>query len=143
MLDECFSTISVGSIENVLDRMLSDFLNMEFDSQNLSGFSVTQFRFAGRDTEHYPVTFKVHLKSSGDFKEFSLPPSKIVDCLGEFFASIDGAENMRFRTARVNYEYPQYEGDAEISMYCLLENTLRVTEERTSSTLIQSSNMGW
>lgn len=143
MLAECFGTISVASIENALNRMLSSFLNVDVGSSDFPGFFVTQFGFSSRDTEQYPVTFMVMLKSSGDFKEFSLPPSEIVACLDEFFSSLDGVEDIRFRAARVNYEYPQCEGDAEISMYCVLENTSGVALRKNSTTLTDSTVMGW
>lgn len=141
MSTEYFGAISVASIENALNRMLSEFLNVDVDSADFSGFFVARFGFSNRDTEQYPVTFQVKLKSSGDFKEFSLPPSEIVACLNAFFSSLDGAEDTRFRMARINYEYPQYEGDAEISMYCLLENTSDVAVKRNSTTLTDSSVM--
>ena len=138
-----FRKISVESIENALNQMLSSFFDLDLGSPDFSGFFVTKFSFMGRKAERYPVTFKVNLKSSGDFKEFSLPVSQIVACLEEFFSTVDGAENMRFRPASIKYEYPQNEGDGEISMYCLLETASEVADNKNSVSTTDTAIMGW
>jgi hypothetical protein len=143
MFSEYFGAISIESIESVLNRMLSDFLNLDIDSPDYSRFFVSQFTFTSRSTDQYPVTFRVALNGSEGCKEFDVSASRIVSCLKEYFSTVDGAESMKFRTARINYEYPQYEGDAMMSMYCLLETTSDSATKENNAITADSAIKGW
>lgn len=122
MLPEAVYSISVEFIESSLNKLLADFLGDSVCLDSSSGFSVTRYVFSGIDRGRYPMELSVELKSWENFKEFSLPPKMIISCLETVFSALDGAEGMKFKPARVSYQYPKDDGCGDILIYCVIEN---------------------
>jgi hypothetical protein len=115
-------SISVGDIEFSLNDMLRDFLGDEGREPNCSRFLVTNYSFSDSKSEQYPASFGVKLESKNNFSEFDLSPNQIVKCLETLFSGYAESDYLKFKTARVEYHYPQYEESGSIFMHCVICN---------------------
>ena len=114
--------ISIEDIERALNDMLRDFLGDEGREPNCSRFLVTNYSFSDSKSKQYPASFGVKLESKDDFNEFDLSPNQIVKCLETLFSGYAESDHLKFKTARVEYHYPQYEESGSIFMHCVICN---------------------